>query len=34
MMLWADLYKFKKMRAVSLCNDLPWLYNVFQAEKV
>jgi len=24
----------KEMRAMSLWNDLPWLYNVFQAEKV
>jgi len=34
MMLWADLYKSKKMRAVSLWNDLPWFYNVSQVGKV
>jgi len=29
-----NFYKSKKIRAASLWNDLPWLYNVFQAEKV
>ena len=33
MMLWADLYKSKKMRAVSLWNDFPWFCNVSQVGK-
>jgi len=34
MMLWADYYKSKKMRAVSLWNDLSWFHNVSQVGKV
>jgi len=30
----SNLYKSKKMRVVSLWNDLPWLHNDFQVEKV
>jgi len=33
-MLLSDLYKSKKMRAVSLWNDLTWLYNASQVRKV
>jgi len=29
-----NFYKSKKIRAASLWNDLPWLYNVFQEGKV
>jgi hypothetical protein len=34
MMPWSNLDKSKKMRVVSLWNDLPWFHSNFQAEKV
>jgi len=30
----SNLYKSKKMKEVSLWNDLPWLHNDFQVGKV
>jgi len=34
MKLWSYLNKSKKIRVVSLWNDLPWFYNAFQVEEV
>jgi len=34
MMSWSNLNESRKMTVVGLWNDLPWLYNVFQVEKV
>ena len=33
-MSWLNLHKPKKMRMVSLWNELPWLHNVFQVGEV